>query len=321
MHTHHTDIRSKKTAVAALSVVSNSALVILKLVVGISIGSIAVISEAIHSGVDLLAAVIALIAVRISGKPADEEHPFGHGKVENISGTIEAALIFLAAGWIIFEAIRKIIHPEPIGLTQLGVGVMALSVAANMFVSHMLFKVGRETDSIALLADAWHLRTDVWTSFGVMFGLGVVWLGRLVLPQYNLQILDPIAAIIVAMLIIKAAWELTLDSGKDLLDARLPIGEEEIIRRCIAQEKKLAGFHDFRTRKSGAHRFVEFHIQVSPGMSVSESHAIADRIENEIERHIAQCVATIHVDPCDEDCVPCPAECEDRKHVDDAPQG
>ncbi len=316
-----TDIRGKKTAVAALSVVSNSVLVVLKLIIGISIGSIAVISEAIHSGVDLVAAVIALIAVRISGKPADEDHPFGHGKVENISGTIEAALIFLAAGWIIYEAVRKIIHPEPVVMAHLGVGVMALSATVNIFVSQRLFKVGRETDSIALLADAWHLRTDVWTSFGVMFGLSVVYIGGLALPQYDLHLIDPIAAIIVAMLIIKAAWELTVNSGKDLLDARLPSGEEEIIRRCITKEKKLAGFHDLRTRKSGSHRFVEFHIQVSPSMSVSESHAIADRLESEIERHIAQSVATIHVDPCDEDCIPCPAECDDRKHVGAAPQG
>ena len=321
MHTHNIDIRNKKTAVAALSVVSNSVLVILKLVIGISIGSIAVISEAIHSGVDLLAAVIALIAVRISGKPADEKHPFGFGKVENISGTVEAALIFLAAGWIIYEAVRKLIHPEPIGMALLGALVMFLSVVANIIVSRMLFKVGRETESIALLADAWHLRTDVWTSFGVMFGLGAVWLGRLVLPQYNLQILDPVAAIIVAMLIIKAAWELTLDSGKDLLDAKLPDEEEEAIKGYIAKEKQLAGYHDLRTRKSGSHRFIEFHIQVSPGMSVSESHAIADRIENAILKRIVHGVVTIHVDPCDGDCVPCPAECGDRAHMDAAPQG
>ncbi len=308
------DTRRKKTAVAALSVVSNSVLVILKLFVGISIGSIAVISEAIHSGVDLLAAIIALIAVRISGKPADDKHPFGFGKVENISGTIEAALIFLAAGWIIWEAVKKILHPAPLEMALYGSAVMLVSVIANIIVSRMLFKVGRETESVALLADAWHLRTDVWTSFGVMFGLGAIFLGKYLVPGVNLQLLDPISAIIVAMLIIKAAWELTLDSGKDLLDTRLPAAEEEVIKCCIGDEKQLAGYHDLRTRKSGSHRFVDVHIQVSPGMSVGESHAIADRLENAILQRIVHGVVTIHVDPCDEECSPaCPAECAYRR--------
>ena len=132
------------------------------------IGSVSVISEAIHSGVDLLAAVIALFAVRKSAKPADEDHPFGHDKVENISGTVEALLIFLAAGWIIFEAVKKLIDPEPLDEAGWGVAVMLLSVAANIIVSKKLFSVGEETDSVALKADAWHLATDVYTSLGVM---------------------------------------------------------------------------------------------------------------------------------------------------------
>jgi cation diffusion facilitator family transporter len=304
-----------------LSVVSNSSLVLLKLFVGISIGSIAVISEAVHSGVDLLASIIALFAVRVSAKPADKHHAFGHGKAENISGTVEALLIFFAAGWIIWEAVKKIQHPEPIGMALLGSAVMLVSVIANTIVSRMLFKVGRETESVALLADAWHLRTDVWTSFGVMFGLGVIYLGRLIFPSVNLHLLDPIAAILVAMLIIKAAWELTLDAGRDLMDIKLPEAEESAIIQAIEQEKRVAGHHDMRTRKSGSHRFIEFHIQVSPGMPVKQSHEITERIALRIRERVPNCGVTIHVDPCNEDCTPaCPAECADRKHVDDAPQ-
>ena len=176
------DADKRKAAVATLSVVSNATLVVLKLAAGLLIGSVSVISEAIHSGVDLVASVIALVAVKQAARPPDAQHEFGHGKVENVSGTIEALLIFLAAAWIIYEAVKKLVHPEPIDAAAWGVGVMLVSAAANLFVSHRLFKVGKETDSIALQADAWHLRTDVYTSAGVMAALGLIALGRVVLP-------------------------------------------------------------------------------------------------------------------------------------------
>ena len=167
----------RKVSVALLSVASNSILVLLKLIVGIMIGSVSVISEAIHSSVDLLAALIAMLAVKMSGKPADKDHPFGHGKFENISGTVEALLIFVAAAWIIFEAIKKLQNATPLDEAGWGVAVMLISVAANIFVSRRLFFVGKETDSVALQADAWHLRTDIYTSIGVICGLGIVWIG------------------------------------------------------------------------------------------------------------------------------------------------
>ena len=170
-------VDKRKASVARLSVISNTTLMLLKLAVGLAIGSVSVISEAIHSGMDLLAAIIALFAVKISGKPADQHHPFGHGKVENISGTVEALLIFLAAIWIIYEAIKKLLNPQPLEDVGWGVAVMFVSAMVNIFVSRTLFKVGKETDSVALQADAWHLHTDVYTSAGVMAGLGIIWLG------------------------------------------------------------------------------------------------------------------------------------------------
>lgn len=203
-----------KSNVAMLSVLSNASLMILKLVAGTLIGSVSVISEAIHSGMDLLAAIIAFFAVRKSGKPADEDHPFGHGKVENISGTVEAILIFIAACWIIFEAVRKLRNPEPMDDAWLGIAVMLISVVANIFVSMRLFKVGKETDSVALIADAWHLRTDVYTSVGVFGGLVVIMAGGFVFPGADLRWVDPAAAIGVAILIIKAAYHLTVESAR-----------------------------------------------------------------------------------------------------------
>ena len=301
----------KKARVALLSVASNTTLVLLKLVVGIAIGSVSVISEAIHSGVDLLAAIIAFFAVRVSGKPADVEHPFGHGKYENISGTVEALLIFVAALWIIFEAVKKLLpflnpalhQPEPLGLPTAGVVVMLVSVVANIVVSSMLFKVGKATDSRALEADAWHLRTDVYTSFGVMFGLLVIFAGKKLVPDIGLDWIDPVAAIAVAMLIFRAAYHLTRDSARDLLDRSLPEEEEEWIREYLrSQAPTIKGFHGLKTRKSGSERFVELHVLVPSTMSVEESHPLTGKIKHAIRERLAKAVVTVHVEPCDGAC-------------------
>jgi cation diffusion facilitator family transporter len=299
MEMNDAERNKRKSNVALLSVISNTSLVILKLVAGTMIGSVSVISEAIHSGVDLLAAIIALFAVRKSGKPADEDHPFGHGKVENISGTVEALLIFLAAGWIIFEAVKKLRNLEPLGDAWLGIVVMLISVMANIIVSKNLFKVGKETDSIALMADAWHLRTDVYTSLGVFGGLAIIFAGGFVLPGVDLRWVDPVAAIGVALLIVRAAYHLTVESARDLVDVGLPSDEVDDVRRHIrAFAPTIRGFHRLRTRKAGASRFVEFHIRVDASMSVDESHRIADMITCSIKQHYPGTTVTIHIEPC-----------------------
>ena len=299
------DAQRRKSAVAWLSVISNTSLMAGKLVVGLFIGSVSVISEAIHSGVDLLAAVIALFAVKTSDKVADEEHPFGHGKIENISGTVEAVLIFIAAGWIIYEAAHKLLAPQPIEAAGWGVGVMLVSSVMNMIVSRRLFKVGKETDSIALQADAWHLRTDVYTSAGVMVGLGLILAGERLLPGTNLLWLDPMAAIVVALMIVHAAWKLTVESGRDLLDASLPAEETAWIQEFLrAVGRSVRGFHHLRTRKSGSHRFVEFHLVVDKDLSVEASHQLSDAVTRGIKKRLSGTTVTIHVEPCDGNCRP-----------------
>ncbi|NPV62049.1 MAG: cation transporter [Methanotrichaceae archaeon] len=315
------DSEGRRTTAALISVASNSILVILKIAVGLAIGSVSVLSEAIHSGVDLLAATIAFLAVRKSGKPADQDHPFGHGKVENISGTIEALLIFFAAGWIIYEAAKKLIEPGPLEEPGWGVVVMAISAASNLAVSRMLLRVGKETDSVALQADAWHLRTDVYTSAGVMAGLCVIWAGSRVAPGINLNWVDPVVAIAVALLIIRAAYRLTLESARDLLDVSLPAEEEENIKRHIAAfAPTVKGYHQLRTRKSGPYRFVEFHVCVDSSMSIDESHRIADMITCAIKQHFPGTTVTIHVEPCncsaeEKDACGCQLSGGDRKDL------
>lgn len=296
-------LNTQKTAVAWLSVFSNAALVLAKLVIGLLIGSVSVISEAIHSGVDLLAAIIALFAVTQSRKPADKEHPFGHGKFENISGTIEAALIFLAAAWIVYEAVQKFAHPQRLEAPGWGVAIMLVSTIANLGVSHLLFQVARKTDSVALEADAWHLRTDVYTSGGVMAGLFLVWIGTKLFPSLDLGWVDPAAAIGVALLIVKAAHDLTVKAGRDLFDVSLPEHElSEIHAYLKSLDARVAGYHDLRTRKSGAHRFIEMHLMVAPDMSVRESHDITDEISDELIKKFPGATVTVHVEPCEDFC-------------------
>lgn len=306
------DVDQRKKRIAWLSVGSNTGLVVGKLVVGLAIGSVSVISEAIHSAVDLLAAVIALLAVRSSGKPADREHPFGHGKWESISGAIEALLIFVAAAWIVWEAVHKLLAPGEIEGPGWGVAVMGVSAATNLFVSHLLFKAGKETESMALQADAWHLRTDVYTSAGVMAGLVLIWAGDLVLPGVDLRWLDPAVAIAVAVLIVKAAWHLTRDAVGELLDTRLPDEEVSWIERYVADQRPVVrSIHQLRTRRSGAVRYIDFHIVVAPEMTVEASHELSHRIADAIREHFPHSQVIAHVEPCDGRCpVPCAAGCQ-----------
>jgi len=296
-------LQKRKERTALLSVASNSCLVILKVVAGFAIGSVSILSEAIHSGMDLLASLIALFSVKTSSRPADAGHPFGHGKVESISGLIEAALIFIAAFWIIFEAFQKIADPREVAAPGWGVAVMLFSALMNYFVSRRLFSVGKEADSIALVADAWHLRTDVYTSLGVMAGLAVIWAGGLVVDDPRLHWIDPAAALIVAVFIIKAAFELTVKAAADLMDAGLPQDENAWFREVIvARRADIHGFHQLRTRKAGHFRFIEFHIKVDPKMSVEASHAIASDLKLEMLQKYPQATVTIHVEPCDGRC-------------------
>ena len=297
--------QDEKAKVAALSVFSNTTLVIFKLIAGIITGSVSILSEAIHSGLDLLAAIIAFISVRISARPPDDEHRYGHGKFENISGTIEALLIFVAAIWIMAEAYQKLIGGGEVHTLGVGVLVMAIASLANWIISNMLMKVAIKTESVALEADAMHLRTDVYTSVGVLIGLGVI-------AITDIQILDPIIAIGVALLITKAAWDITVKSFSPLLDSALPIDEEEQIMEALSLIKPngLLGFHDLRTRRAGSERYVDMHVVVPRHLTITEVHELCDQVEIKITERLPMVSVLVHAEPCeDTDCITC-AGCE-----------
>ena len=293
-----------KSKAAAFSVASNTALILLKIVAGLITGSISLIAEAVHSMMDLAAAVIAFFSVRISDTPPDEEHPFGHGKWENISGVAEALLIFIAAGIIVYQAVRRLMNGETLETLEVGIGIMAVSIVVNVLVSRYLLKVSRKTDSIALEADARHLTTDVMTMAGVLLGLVIVQIGKI--TGHNINIFDPIAALLVALLIIRTAYDLTRRSFGPLVDVRLPQQEEDEITSCIKEHtSQLAGFHEVRTRKSGSQRFIDFHLMLPQNTSIEESHKMCDHLEEDMKNRLPNSNVTIHVEPCEVECRQC----------------
>jgi len=288
-----------RTSAAGLSIISNSLLILLKVTAGILSGSISIISEAIHSGIDLVAAGIAFFSLRLAGRPADREHPFGHGKIENVSGTIEAALIFVVAAFIGYEAVGRIIEGKALEYLSLGIAVMAVSVVVNVIVSRHLLRVARETDSLALEADARHLTADIYTSLGVLVALVVVQIT-------GLDILDPVIALMVVLFILRTAYDVLKRSFGGLVDVRLPSGEEELIASCIMEHYgELLGFHELRTRKAGRERHIDLHLVVAKTASVEEAHRLCDHLEIDIESKLPHSVVTIHIEPCEMECAEC----------------
>ncbi len=277
-----------KTKTARLSVISNSLLIVMKVAVGVITGSVSIISEAIHSSIDLVAAIIAFFAVKVSGKPSDERHPFGHGKMENVSGVIEALLIFAASAWIIYEAIGRFIHPGETEALGLGVMVMAVSAVVNTLVSRRLYKVARLTDSVALEADALHLKTDVITSAGVALGLVMIWVT-------GWHVLDPVIALAVAVIIIYESWMLLRKAFSPLLDTALSATELEKLTGILSEMG--IDYHDLRTRAAGHQRFVEFHLDVQPYETIETIHRQCDMIEERLGREFRNISVIIHPEP------------------------
>jgi len=288
---------NRKTSTALLSVASNSGLIVLKVVVGVASGSVSILSEAIHSSIDLVAALIALFSVKTSDQPPDAGHPYGHGKVENVSGVVEAILILAASALIVEQAARRLLHPEPIAGLGLAFAVMFFSALVNFLVSRRLAKIAKLTSSIALEADALHLKADVFTSLGVGAGLFCIWLPD-ALFGLKLYFLDPLVAIAVALFITFEAAQMLRRAFSPLVDASLPPDELAIIAEAVVQHRKGGpAFHDLRTRSAGKQKHIDFHLTLPSSMTVGESHEICDRIEREIEARLPNTVVLIHVEP------------------------
>ena len=285
------DINAEKKFAAGLSITSNALIIATKIVAGMVSGSISIISEAIHSLSDFLASVLTFFAVTRSAEPADKNHPFGHGKYEDMSGFIEGGLIIFAGFFIIYEAISKLIKGYTLKAdSMLGIYVMAFAVVANFLVSRYLFYVAKKSDSVSLLADAEHLSTDIFSSLGVLVGLVLI-------KITGIAALDPIIALIVALIILKAGFSISKETLNNLLDGSLPSEDIAKIEEILKKNSVIKGYKNIKGRKSGQYKDVELTLLFNPDMKISCAHNVCDQIENEIKSNLGQVNTIIHAEP------------------------
>ena len=281
-----------KARAALLSIVSNSILILLKVVAGAVTGSVAILTEAMHSAIDLVASLVAYFSVRKAEEPADAEHRYGHEKVENLAAAIEGMLILVGSGVIVFEAVRRLVDPSPVEKLGVGIGVIAFSMVANVVVSTYIYRRARATDSAALEGDAAHLRTDALTSGGVLVGLVLV-------EVTGATWLDPAVALAVALAIVVAGTRIVSRSTRVLVDEALPPDEMAAIRDeiMVFGPRGVAGFHKLRTRRAGARRYVDMHVQFRSGTTLEDAHSTAHALQDAISARLRGADVLIHIEP------------------------
>jgi len=273
-------------------VISATGFIVLKLIVWKLSGSVSVLAEAIHSTADLVGSTLALVSIRLADTPPDETHTYGHGKFENVSGMFIALFILGAGALTINEAIQHLHSSRHIDYAIPAVGVMALSAIANVFISRNLLKVGRETDSPALEADGHHLQTDIFTALGVVIALTVI-----ITTHGRLTWVDPLGAFIVSGLVFWLGLRVARESLITLSDAALPETEEKQLRAVLDCDKRILGYHKLRTRKSGSHRHVDVHVQLSDTLTFVEAHHLTEEIEDHLREALPNVHVMIHIEP------------------------
>ena len=288
-------MRGQRSRAAAISIASNAALIVLKLVAGAITGSVAIITEAIHSAVDLVASFIAFFSVRQAEEPADASHRYGHEKFENMAAAAEGVLILIGSGVIVFAAVRSLVLGPELHALGFGIAVLAFSTVVNLGVSTWLYRQARETQSAALEGDAAHLRTDAYTSGGVLIGLALV-------QVTGAEWLDPAVALVIAGAIVVTGLRIVLRSWGVLVDEALPDPEIATIRAAIEEfaDRGVVGYHQLRTRRAGARRYVDLHLQFSSGTSLEDAHGTAHALQDEIGRRLpGGADVLIHLEPAD----------------------
>ena len=279
---------------AWLSIATAVATIALKTLAYWLTNSVGLLSDALESIVNLVGAGMAFAMLTLAARPADDEHPYGYSKAEYFSSGVEGALILLAAISIIYAAVGRLIAPRPLDQTGIGLIVSALASVINFAVARILLNVGRAANSITLEADAHHLMTDVWTSAGVMAGVGLVTVS-------GWQRLDPIIAILVAGNIVWTGAQLVRRSARALLDRALPVNERDAVIAVLERYKeKGLEYHALRTRQAGARRFVSVHVLVPGRWTVQRGHQVLEEIEEEIRLALKEVTITIHLEPIED---------------------
>jgi cation diffusion facilitator family transporter len=283
-----------KTRAATVSIVSNLLLIALKLAAGAITGSIAIITEAIHSSIDLIASVVAFFSVRKADEPADESHPYGHEKVENLAAAIEGMLILAGAAIIVYESIHRLVKGAHVDTLGVGIAVIGFSAVANLGVSTYLQRQAKATDSPALEGDAAHLRTDAYTSMGVFAALVLV-------EITGARWIDPATALVVAAAIVVAGVRIISRTSRVLVDEALPPEELAAVREAIEEHgaPEVIGFHKLRARRAGSRRYVDLHVQFRDGTSLNRAHEVAHELQGEIRGRLRGADVLIHLEPED----------------------
>ncbi len=286
------------------SIVLNFLLFISKLIIGILTMSMAIISDSIDSGIDVVTSAMARYSVKLAHEPADERHSYGHGKYENLSGLIQAIIIVVIALVIIMEAFRRLLSGVVLESLGLGIGIMLISIIIKLGLSRNMLGIAKKHESVAMEANALNLRADVWMSVGVMLSLVIITLGEPYID--NIEYIDPVFAIIIGLVIMKAAFGIARQSSEDLLDAQLPEDELGLVKDILERySTELLEYHRFRARRSGNERHIDMHIVVPRDTSLKDAHTITDNIEKEIMGSIKNATVVIHVDPCKGECMEC----------------
>jgi cation diffusion facilitator family transporter len=280
-----------KARAERFAITGAAALAAAKLVVGLTTNSIGLISSAADSLIDVVVSSLNLFSIRLAESPADEGHPYGHGKAENLAGLVQAAVITALGGWVIFEAVRRLIKGVRPEHTEWGVAVMAVSMAVSWLITRRLRGDAARTDSVVLMADSLHYATDVWTNAGVLVSLALLW-------ATGLPIFDPLIAVAVGAIILRSAYQLVRRSVADLMDAAIPGDEQRAIERVIESHKFVVSFHDLRTRRAGSERQIDFSVVLCRHLPLGDAHDLVDHIEKEIERTIPRSHVVVHAEPC-----------------------
>jgi cation diffusion facilitator family transporter len=294
----HNQAQKEKTTAALSSVLAAIGLTTFKVIVGVATNSLGILAEAAHSALDLAAAVMTFFAVRVADKPADKQHPFGHGKVENMSALFETLLLLATSGWIIYEAVHRLTVPEThVEVSIWSFIVMGTSIIVDMTRSRILYAAAKKHNSQALEADALHFSTDIWSSSVVILGLVLVTIARQFPSLVFLEKGDAVAALVVAAIVIFVSGELGIRSVQALLDAAPKNGERDRIIREVSEMDDIADVHAVRIRSSGAGWFVDMHVTMNGRMSLNKSHALTEQIEEKVQAILPGADVTVHVEP------------------------
>jgi cation diffusion facilitator family transporter len=296
----HKEAQNSKNTAAMTSVLAAVGLTTFKIIVGVLTGSLGILAEAAHSGLDLVAAVMTWFAVRVADKPADPEHPFGHGKAENVSALFETLLLLVTSAWIIYEAVHRLMAPEVhVEVTAWSFLVMITSIVIDVNRSKMLMKAAKEHNSQALEADALHFSTDIWSSAVVVVGLIGVKAASFFPTLTWLEKADAVAALMVALIVIFVSGELGVRSIQALIDAAPKNGEYQKILTAAKAVPGVLDVHAVRVRPSGAIWFVDMHILVDGRKSVKKTHAMTETIEKAVQEILPKSDVTVHVEPAE----------------------